>query len=38
MNRKRDVYYWQERSILKYLKKEWIEHAVFKIDSNTCWE
>ncbi|WGS64047.1 enolase C-terminal domain-like protein [Marinitoga aeolica] len=34
MNRKRDVYYWQERSILKYLKEEWIEHAVFKIDSN----
>ncbi|NUV00094.1 hypothetical protein XO12_08335 [Marinitoga sp. 1154] len=34
MNRKRDVYYWQERSILKYLKKEWIEHAVFKINSS----
>lgn len=34
MNRKRDVYYWQERSITKYLKNEWVEHAVFKIDSN----
>lgn len=34
MNRKRDVYYWQERSVLKYLNKEWVEHAVFKIDSN----
>lgn len=34
MNRKRDVYYWQERSVLKYLKHEWVEHAVFKIDSN----
>ncbi|NUU97854.1 hypothetical protein [Marinitoga sp. 1138] len=33
MNRKRSVYYWQERSILKYLNKEWIEHAVFKIES-----
>ncbi|GAB6189903.1 dipeptide epimerase [Marinitoga arctica] len=34
MNRKRDVYYWQERSVLKHLNKEWIEHAVFKIDHN----
>ncbi|KAF2956587.1 enolase C-terminal domain-like protein [Marinitoga sp. 38H-ov] len=33
MNRKRDVYYWQERSVTKYLKNEWVEHAVFKINS-----
>lgn len=31
MYRKRDVYYWQERSILKNLNMEWKEHVVFKI-------
>jgi len=29
--RKRDVYYWQERSILNKLDQEWKEHLVFKI-------
>lgn len=29
--RKRDVYYWQERSILKDFDEEWKEHLVFKI-------
>ena len=28
--RKRDVYYWQERTILKNLNMEWQEHAIFK--------
>jgi len=28
--RKRDVYYWQERTILKNLNIEWQEHAIFK--------
>lgn len=28
--RKRDVYYWQERTILKNLNIEWQEHAMFK--------
>ncbi|MDN5343224.1 hypothetical protein OF820_00085 [Oceanotoga sp. DSM 15011] len=31
MIRKRDVFYWQERSILKNLNMEWKEHIVFKI-------
>jgi len=29
--RKRDVYYWQERSVLQNLGQEWREHLVFKI-------
>lgn len=32
--RKRDVYYWQERSILNNLNEEWKEHLVFKIIDN----
>ncbi len=32
--RKRDVYYWQERSILQNLDQEWKEHLVFKIIDN----
>ncbi len=29
--RERDVYYWQERTLLKNLDTEWIEHVLFKI-------
>jgi L-alanine-DL-glutamate epimerase-like enolase superfamily enzyme len=29
--RERDVFYWQERTLLKNLDTEWIEHVLFKI-------
>jgi L-alanine-DL-glutamate epimerase-like enolase superfamily enzyme len=38
MNRKRDVYYWQERSILKNIDEEWKEHIVFKIIDKDGYE